>query len=217
MKHFQQVITSHYQQQALTWILSASEAPQPLLEPEFDITDDDGRYAKKIRNLSEADPSFWQQWFQLSGLNALVGDHLSRPKLLRHAAFIKRHADESYIPLHQDIALWEKAYESAVTFWIALTPSRNENGGMFYCRSAETIYPHEFNLQYPMFKCIDVEKNRIPPESIVDAPLEAGDVLVWPARTPHGSYMNTSGQLRIGMPVVFVDESEYQKLNVRSQ
>ncbi|BFO09657.1 hypothetical protein GGER_21670 [Serratia rubidaea] len=88
----------------------------------------------------------------------MVGDHLSRPKLLRHAAFIKRHADESYIPLHQDIALWEKAYESAVTFWIALTPSRNENGGMFYCRSAETIYPHEFNLQYPMFKCIDVEK-----------------------------------------------------------
>ncbi|MFO6383122.1 phytanoyl-CoA dioxygenase family protein, partial [Pseudomonas aeruginosa] len=76
-----------------------------------------------MRNLHRHDPLFWDDWFARSGLDALVRDHLRKPRLLRHAAFIKRHADESYIPLHQDIALWEKRYESAQTFWVALTPS----------------------------------------------------------------------------------------------
>ncbi|MDC9581601.1 phytanoyl-CoA dioxygenase family protein [Xenorhabdus sp. PR6a] len=212
MKCFQQIITEDFQQQALNWVLTHAEYPPAGLEPEFDIDDDEQRYAKKIRNLYQYDPQFWQTWFRDSGLNQLINQHLSRPYLLRHAAFIKRHADESFIPLHQDIALWEKPYESAITFWVALTSSCNENGGMFYSPNTSVIYPHEFNLQYPMFKCIDLEKNHISPRSLVDAPLNAGDILVWPAKTPHGSYMNTSGQLRIGMPVVLVDEDEYKKI-----
>lgn len=140
-------------------------------------------------------------------------DHLRKPRLLRHAAFIKRHADESYIPLHQDIALWEKRYESAQTFWVALTPSRNDNGGMFYYPDDRTIFPHEFDLAYPMFKCIDLQANGISREQLVDAELDAGDVLVWPARTAHGSHNNRSGQLRIGMPIVFVDDDEFHQLN----
>ena len=212
MKRYQQAITSGFQQQALDWITTHSVTPHTGLEPEFDIGDDEQRYAKKIRNLSQHDPHFWQGWFTDSGMIPIIRQYLARPRLLRHAAFIKRHADESFIPLHQDIALWEKPYESAMTFWIALTPSRNENGGMFYHPDTDVIYPHEFDLQYPMFKCIDLQKNRISPQDLRDVPLEAGDILIWPARTPHGSYMNTSGQLRIGMPVVFVDEDEYQKL-----
>lgn len=54
-----------------------------------------------MRNLHRHDPLFWDDWFARSGLDALVRDHLRKPRLLRHAAFIKRHADESYIPLHQ--------------------------------------------------------------------------------------------------------------------
>nr|WP_316962347.1 phytanoyl-CoA dioxygenase family protein [Pseudomonas aeruginosa] len=128
-------------QQALDWILAAAQRPDPALEPEFDIADDERREAKKVRNLHRHDPLFWDDWFARSGLDALVRDHLRKPRLLRHAAFIKRHADESYIPLHQDIALWEKRYESAQTFWVALTPSRNDNGGMFYYPDDRTIFP----------------------------------------------------------------------------
>ncbi|MDV5139670.1 phytanoyl-CoA dioxygenase family protein [Chimaeribacter arupi] len=207
-----QAISPAFQQQALDWILTQSDTPSAVLEPEFDIGDDTQRYAKKIRNLSRHDPAFWEAWCRDSGLMALVSRYLTTPRLLRHAAFIKRHADESFIPLHQDIALWEKPFHSAWTFWVALTPSLKENGGMFYRPDTEGVYPHEFDLNYPMFKCIDLEKNRISPQELKDAPLNAGDVLVWPANTPHGSYMNTSGQLRIGMPIVFVEESEYQTL-----
>nr|WP_132646912.1 alpha/beta fold hydrolase [Pseudomonas aeruginosa] len=166
-----------------------------------------------MSELGELRELFWDDWFARSGLDALVRDHLRKPRLLRHAAFIKRHADESYIPLHQDIALWEKRYESAQTFWVALTPSRNDNGGMFYYPDDRTIFPHEFDLAYPMFKCIDLQANGISREQLVDAELDAGDVLVWPARTAHGSHNNRSGQLRIGMPIVFVDDDEFHQLN----
>ncbi|RTR46191.1 phytanoyl-CoA dioxygenase family protein [Pseudomonas aeruginosa] len=213
MKHYRQVVSPQLRQQALDWILAAAQRPDPALEPEFDIADDERREAKKVRNLHRHDPLFWDDWFARSGLDALVRDHLRKPRLLRHAAFIKRHADESYIPLHQDIALWEKRYESAQTFWVALTPSRNDNGGMFYYPDDRTIFPHEFDLAYPMFKCIDLQANGISREQLVDAELDAGDVLLWPARTAHGSHNNRSGQLRIGMPIVFVDDDEFHQLN----
>ncbi len=64
-----------------------------------------------------------------------------------------------------------------------------------------------------MFKCIDLQANGISREQLVDAELDAGDVLVWPARTAHGSHNNRSGQLRIGMPIVFVDDDEFHQLN----
>ncbi len=213
LRHYRQVVSPQLRQQALDWILAAAQRPDPALEPEFDIADDERREAKKVRNLHRHDPLFWDDWFARSGLDALVRDHLRKPRLLRHAAFIKRHADESYIPLHQDIALWEKRYESAQTFWVALTPSRNDNGGMFYYPDDRTIFPHEFDLAYPMFKCIDLQANGISREQLVDAELDAGDVLVWPARTAHGSHNNRSGQLRIGMPIVFVDDDEFHQLN----
>ncbi|HCL4288286.1 TPA: phytanoyl-CoA dioxygenase family protein, partial [Pseudomonas aeruginosa] len=76
-----------------------------------------------------------------------------------------------------------------------------------------TIFPHEFDLAYPMFKCIDLQANGISREQLVDAELDAGDVLVWPARTAHGSHNNRSGQLRIGMPIVFVEDDEFHQLN----
>ncbi|MBA3137441.1 phytanoyl-CoA dioxygenase family protein, partial [Salmonella enterica] len=209
MKHFSQVIAANFRHEALDWIIRHAESSPAELEPEFDVGDDELRYAKKIRNLFQYDPTFWQTWFHQSGFHHIVRQFLPQPRLLRHAAFIKRHADESFIPLHQDIALWDKPYESALTFWAALTPSHNKNGGLFYLPDVSKVYPHEFSLQYPMFKCIDQEKNQIPPEELKDASLDAGDILIWPARMPHGSHRNTSGQLRIGMPVVFVDDAEY--------
>ncbi|OKO99599.1 phytanoyl-CoA dioxygenase family protein [Xenorhabdus eapokensis] len=207
-----QAILPDFQKLALDWILAQSDFPSAGLEPEFDIGDDKLRYAKKIRNISNHDPQFWQAWRYDSGLTKIVSQYLDNPRLLRHAAFIKRHADESFIPLHQDIALWEKPFNTAWTFWVALTPAFKENGGMFYLPDTDVVYPHEFNLNYPMFKCIDLEKNQISQEKLKDVSLQAGDISVWPAKTPHGSYMNISGQLRIGMPIVFVEENEYQRL-----
>ncbi|MGA4815809.1 phytanoyl-CoA dioxygenase family protein [Pseudomonas aeruginosa] len=108
MKHYRQVVSPQLRQQALDWI-SPRRSGGPGAGTGIRHRRRRAREAKSARNLHRHDPLFWDDWFARSGLDALVRDHLRKPRLLRHAAFIKRHADESYIPLHQDIALWEEA------------------------------------------------------------------------------------------------------------
>lgn len=67
MKHYRQVVSPQLRQQALDWILAAAQRPDPALEPEFDIADDERREAKKVRNLHRHDPLFWDDWFARSG------------------------------------------------------------------------------------------------------------------------------------------------------
>ena len=43
MKHYRQVVSPQLRQQALDWILAAAQRPDPALEPEFDIADDERR------------------------------------------------------------------------------------------------------------------------------------------------------------------------------
>ena len=56
MKHYRQVVSPQLRQQALDWILAAAQRPDPALEPEFDIADDERREAKKVRNLHRHAP-----------------------------------------------------------------------------------------------------------------------------------------------------------------
>ncbi|GLZ18924.1 phytanoyl-CoA dioxygenase family protein [Burkholderia plantarii] len=209
MKIVRKLLSPQHTAAALDWVMRRSEQPAAALEPEFDIADDERRLAKKIRKLYWADEPFWQAWLDDGGLGALSRQTLKRPKLIKHAAFIKRGRDESFIPLHQDIALWERKYETATTFWVALTESKRANGGMFFYPDNSIVYHHSLDLRYPMFKCINEEETRVDMSRVVDAELEAGDVLQWDAATAHGSHTNDNGRLRIGMPLVFVEEDEY--------
>ena len=212
MKIIREFLSSQQLTAALQWVMSRSELPTPEVEPEFDITDDQRRLAKKIRKLYWADPPFWDGWLDESGLSALSRQVIKKPRLIKHAAFIKRRRDESYIPLHQDIALWERKYETAATFWVALTAARRGNGGMFFYPDDSQVYRHSFDIRYPMFKCINEEETRVDLTKIFDADLEAGDILQWNAATAHGSHANSNGTLRVGMPLVFVDQDEYLEI-----
>ncbi len=119
-----------------------------------------------------------------------------------------------YIPLHRTSRYGRSATKSAQTFWVALTPSRNDNGGMFYYPDDRTIFPHEFDLAYPMFKCIDLQANGISARATggCRAGRQRRPGLARPHRTwqPHN---NRSGELRIGMPIVFVEDDEFHQLN----
>lgn len=209
MKRIANLISPPHRESALQWILTHSDCPDPALEPEFDVNDDERRYAKKIRKLSQKDPAFWTAWLHDTGIEALVAEQMKQPLLVKHAAFVKRQADESFIPLHQDIALWEHPYETALTAWVALTPARRENGGLFYHPNTSTVHPHAFDLDYPMFKCIPADEPNMDRSALRDIDADAGDVLLWPSRTAHGSHVNTQGGLRVGMPMVYVEEAEF--------
>jgi len=147
---------------------------------------------------------------ETSGIAPLVREYIGDPVLIKHAAFIKRHKEESFIPLHQDSALWERPYKTAITVWVALTDSKKSNGGMFYYPYIENLFPHEFDLRYPSFKCIPCDRLKIGDEDLKPIEVSSGSIVIWPANLPHGSYSNISGQFRLGMPMVFVSKSELE-------
>jgi Phytanoyl-CoA dioxygenase (PhyH) len=217
MEIIRQQITPSSVALAREWILSESFNPSARLEPEFDIDDHQRTRAKKIRKLYFYDPVFWSQWMSATGLAELVNLRFRKPKLIKHAAFIKWKKDESFIPLHQDIALWEKPYKTAFTFWVALTESKRENGGMFYSPGPCQTFRHELDINYPMFKTIDVSEFSNSGLEIMDLNLEPGDIAIWPANTPHGSHINEIGTLRVGTPFVFVESDEFDEMNAEGK
>ena len=196
---------------ALEWIINNSNLPNHSLQPNYDINDDKQIYAKKIRKIYWHDPEYWNKWLNDSNLLKLVKEYIDTPILIKHAAFIKRHKNESYIPLHQDLALWEKPYKTAITFWIALTDSTTTNGGMFYYPVIDQIFEHVLDIKYPQFKSIDLDKEKINEKTLINLNVSKGDIVIWPGSLPHGSNYNTNNTLRIGMPFVFVDKSEFNE------
>jgi hypothetical protein len=197
---------------AIEWIKECSYLPSKILEPDFDINDDIRQFAKKIRKLYWHDKEFWSTWFENTGFMKLVKNYIENPVLIKHAAFIKRHADESYIPLHQDIVLWERPFRTAITFWVALTDSLQSNGGMFYYPCISRLFLHELDIKFPSFKCITLDKEFLDPSQFKNINVKSGSVVIWPGSLPHGSHNNISGNLRIGMPFVFIDQSEATKI-----
>lgn len=212
MEHIEGVVSSTLLSSAIKWITEHSECPDPKLEPEFDIDDQVRRYAKKLRKLTEFDTSFWGDWVEQSGIKKLAGMRLSKPFLLKHATFIKRTTDESYIPLHQDIVSWEYPFRTGITIWVALTDCRKEHGGLFYLPNDSTIHEHVLDLRYPSFKCLTPEFAKgVRWDQLRDLEANAGDVLIWPGHTAHGSREKLVGGLRIAMPFVYVEETEFYK------
>jgi hypothetical protein len=212
MEHIERVVSSMLLSSAVDWITERSEFPDPKLEPEFDIDDQARRYAKKLRKLTQFDMPFWGNWIEQSGIQKLAGMRLSKPLLLKHAAFIKRAMDESYIPLHQDIVSWEYPFSTGITIWVALTDCRKEHGGLFYLPDDSTIHEHVMDLRYPSFKCLTPEFAKgVKWDHLRDLDANAGDVLIWPGHTAHGSHEKLLGGVRIAMPLVYIEESEFYK------
>jgi Phytanoyl-CoA dioxygenase (PhyH) len=192
--------------EAINWISEKASFPHKDLEPQFDVKT--GRVSK-LRKLYWHAPFFWENWINKTGLTALVKEFFEDPVLIKHAVFLKDVKDSGFVPLHQDIALWEKKYFSAKTFWVSLTASSRINGGLFYLAECSQLYEHELDINYPQFKIIDLDRSNLSEDDLVEVKTLPGEVVIWEADVPHGSYINKNGELRLGMPFVFIERSEY--------
>lgn len=214
MQVFSKIISNESTESALNWVLEHSKHPNKELDPCFDIFSDDRQFANKIRRLYWFDTIFWEKWLEASCMMNLVKQFIEHPLLIKHAAFIKRGVDESFIPPHQDIVLWEKKYKTATVFWVSLTDAAKSNGGIFYYPDSSKIYKHSLDIQFPNFKYISKESGEIDYNKLTAVDARRSDVLVWNAMDVHGSFENKIGKLRVGMPMVFVERSELGSNNV---
>lgn len=178
----------------------------PTLEPQFEDTDQQsGRTVRKLRRLFWNDPAFWERTLANEGVFDLARNVVSAaPALVFHAAFLKPAGIGSPVAYHQDQALWTYSYPNAANFWLAVTPSRLENGCIRICPGSHLkgLIPHRANPDYPFHDSIDLEVQGL---HSVPVEMDAGDVLLWDRYIAHGSEANRSAMNRKGVVMVFVD------------
>jgi non-heme Fe2+,alpha-ketoglutarate-dependent halogenase len=111
-----------------------------------------------------------------------------------------------HISWHQDAKYWSLAPMDVVTVWIALTPATPENGCLRFARGSHL----GGKLEHAEMRAADNMLSRgqtihgIDPDSIVVAPLAAGEASIHHGLTAHGSGPNTTTAPRIGVAAKYL-------------
>jgi ectoine hydroxylase-related dioxygenase (phytanoyl-CoA dioxygenase family) len=141
----------------------------------------------------------------LDAVEDLIG-----PDVLVHSAtvFCKHPKDETYVSWHQDGHYWNLADPGLVSAWVALTPSKRENGCMKVVRGSHLRgrLPHqessvsERNL---LTSGLEIEV-RVDESEATYVLLEPGQMSLHHVNIVHGSGRNQSDDDRIGFAIRYV-------------
>jgi ectoine hydroxylase-related dioxygenase (phytanoyl-CoA dioxygenase family) len=131
--------------------------------------------------------------------------------------FAKKAHDPRFVSWHQDSTYYGLSSNEVVTAWVALTPSRRENGCMRVVPgSHKAQVPHNDTFDENNFLTrgqeIAVEVNEA---DIVNVELEPGQMSLHNVRTFHGSEANTADYPRIGFAIRYIPTHVYQTTGLR--
>lgn len=121
--------------------------------------------------------------------------------------FTKDANDRKFISWHQDSTYWELSSPEVVTAWVALTPSRPENGCLQVVPGSHLLeqvphrdtYDADNMLSRGQQIAVDVD-----PSQVVDVVLEPGQMSLHHVRIFHGSEPNRSKSRRIGFAIRYI-------------
>jgi ectoine hydroxylase-related dioxygenase (phytanoyl-CoA dioxygenase family) len=136
-----------------------------------------------------------------------VAELLGPDLLCSGTSFISKSGkDGKFVSWHQDATHWKLSEPRAVTAWLALTPSRRDNGCVrMIPGSHKVVVPHEDttdpdNLLGRRERVLtDFDK-----DSAVDVELGAGQMSIHHALVIHGSEPNRSGGRRTGFAIRYL-------------
>ena len=184
---------------------------------------DAGEYYKLFQSVEDecggtlAGPVRYKPHLLITWLNELVRhplildavEDVIGPNILCWASsfFNKDMRDPSYVSWHQDSTYWGLSEPQVVSAWVALTPSRKENGCMQVIPGTHTFdqIPHldtpgDHNL---LTRGQEVEVD-VDEDEAVDIELNAGEMSLHHVRLIHGSPPNLSNQRRIGYAIRYI-------------
>ena len=189
------------------WLAAASlRAPEvPGLQAEFEKDPLIGGRVRKLRRLFWNDPEFWGPMLRESGLAELALSAVGRDAtLVFHAGFLKSSGGGAATPFHQDCAFWRYDYPGAVSMWLALDDTDEENGCMALCPGSHVrpLLPHRLHQADWVQPGIDLAAHGLVARPM---PMAAGDVLIWDRKMVHGSAANSSQRPRWGVVMVVAD------------
>lgn len=138
-----------------------------------------------------------------SSLRQLLGHELVCPLAHHNCIMTKEPQFSSETGWHQDIRYWSFARPDLVSVWLALGTENRQNGCLQLVPSSHrmTFGQHQFDAE--LFFRSDLPENQKLLETRVYAELEAGDVLLFHARTLHAATRNHTDQTKYAVVFTF--------------
>ena len=119
--------------------------------------------------------------------------------------FLKEPQDGSVVPWHQDIQYWPLKPAKAVTVWLALYDTDEENGAMRIVRGSHKgeMFKHHTNDAKNLVLDQEVSDDQINKDDIVSLNLKVGQISLHDDGLLHGSLPNNSNRRRCGITMRF--------------
>ena len=145
-----------------------------------------------------------------------VEDVLGPDILLWDSSYvIKEPGDQRQVGWHQDLTYWGLDSDELVTAWVALTPSRPDNGGLCYLPGShrEGRRPHvDTHAADSLLHRGQDASAQVDPEAVVDIVLQPGEASLHHGWTLHASGPNASTERRIGLTLQYLAPKARQTL-----
>ena len=119
--------------------------------------------------------------------------------------FLKEPKDGSVVPWHQDAQYWPLSPSNAVTVWLALYDTNEENGAMKVVKGSHNdgMFKHHTNKASNLVLDQEVSNDQIKEEDIISLNLKAGEISLHNDALLHGSEANNSNKRRCGVTMRF--------------
>ena len=119
--------------------------------------------------------------------------------------FLKEPKDGSVVPWHQDAQYWPLSPSNAVTVWLALYDTNEENGAMKVVKGShkDGMFKHHTNKASNLVLDQEVSNDQIKEEDIISLNLKAGEISLHNDALLHGSEANNSNKRRCGVTMRF--------------
>ena len=127
--------------------------------------------------------------------------------------FNKDGHDPSYVSWHQDSTYWGLSAPDVVTAWVAITPSKIENGCMQVIPGTHTmdqIAHRDTDAAHNLLSRGQEIEVDVDDSKAVDLELNAGEISLHHVRLIHGSPPNPSNQRRIGYAIRYIPTHLHQ-------
>ena len=130
--------------------------------------------------------------------------------------FLKEPKDGSVVPWHQDAQYWPLSPSNAVTVWLALYDTNEENGAMKVVKGSHNdgMFKHHTNKASNLVLDQEVSNDQIKEEDIISLNLKAGEISLHDDGLLHGSEANNSDRRRCGVTMRFSPTNVKGDLNV---
>jgi len=119
--------------------------------------------------------------------------------------FLKEPKDGSVVPWHQDAQYWPLFPANAVTVWLALYDTNEENGAMRVVKGShiQGEFKHHTNKAQNLVLDQEVSNDQIKQDDIISLNLKAGEISLHNDALLHGSEPNISNYRRCGLTMRF--------------